>query len=311
MKRNSMTLIIGALLLLVFGSLLFSFQVRQTDIALVTTFGKPTRSINTDPDKPEPGWKFKLPWPIQKVQKFDKRIQNLESKFDEAYTADKKNIIVTVYTGWAISDPAVFRERFGDSMERARAALEGVVRGANHSVVGQHPFANFISTDANEMKLPQIESEILTNVEPFAKAYGMDVRFLGFKRIGLPESTTQKIFERMKKERERFVQQFNAEGDARATNIISTALKERAEMLATAEGKAQEIKSQADLEVAKSLEVFKESPEFAIFLLQVNALEESLKDRSTLILDQRTPPFNLLDGGANNFFKPGATTPAK
>src|SRR5882724_11708966 len=100
MKRNSLTFIIGALLVLVFASLLFSFQVRQTEIALVTTFGKPTRSINTDPDKPEPGWKFKLPWPIQKVQKFDKRIQNLESKFNEGFTSNKINIIVTVYTGW-------------------------------------------------------------------------------------------------------------------------------------------------------------------------------------------------------------------
>src|SRR5436190_7908242 len=103
MKRNSLTLIIGVLLVLVFGSLLFTFQVRQTDIALVTTFGKPTRSYNTDPDKPEPRIKLKLPWPIQKVQKFDKRIQNLESKFEETFTSDKINVIVTIYTGWAIS----------------------------------------------------------------------------------------------------------------------------------------------------------------------------------------------------------------
>jgi membrane protease subunit HflC len=306
-----MTLIIGALLLLVFGSLLFSFQVRQTDIALVTTFGKPTRSINTDPDKPEPGWKFKLPWPIQKVQKFDKRIQNLESKFEETYTSNHINIIMTVYTGWAISDPAVFRERFGDSMDRAKVALEGVVRQQSHAVIGKHPFSNFISTDVNEMKLPQIESEILGRVQPEAKAYGIDVRFLGFKRIGLPETITKVIFDRMKAERQRFVLNLSAEGNRDATNIISAALRERAETLAKADGRALEIKGEADLEVAKSLAVYKENPEFAIFLGEIAALEESLKDRSTLILDQRTPPFNLLDPGANSFLKPGAATQAK
>jgi hypothetical protein len=33
-----------------------------------------------------------------------------------------------------------------------------------------------------------------------------------------------------------------------------------------------------------------------VFLLSLRSLEGSLKDRSTLILDERTPPFNLLKG---------------
>ncbi|MBI5773876.1 MAG: hypothetical protein HZA89_09065, partial [Verrucomicrobia bacterium] len=43
MKRNTLTLTIGGLLLVLFGLLLFMFQVRQTEVALVTTFGKPSR----------------------------------------------------------------------------------------------------------------------------------------------------------------------------------------------------------------------------------------------------------------------------
>jgi regulator of protease activity HflC (stomatin/prohibitin superfamily) len=66
--------------------------------------------------------------------------------------------------------------------------------------------------------------------------------------------------------------------------------------LAEAEKKAMEIRGQADAEAAKSFEVFKEHPELAVFLLKLNALEASLKDRSTLILDERTPPFDLLNG---------------
>ena len=40
-----------------------------------------------------------------------------------------------------------------------------------------------------------------------------------------------------------------------------------------------------------------------MFLLQIKALKESLKDRATVILDQRTTPFNLLTGD-----KPAAGT---
>ena len=61
MKRNPLTLIIGLLLILIFGLLLFAFQVRTTEVAVVTTFGNPTRPIT------EPGLYLKWPWPIQKV----------------------------------------------------------------------------------------------------------------------------------------------------------------------------------------------------------------------------------------------------
>jgi len=289
MKRNSLTVVIGVVLLAVFAALLFCFQVRQTEVALVTTFGKPTHSYF------EPGLKFKWPWPVQKVQKFDKRVQNLESKFEESFTADKINIIVTIYSGWVIDDPALFRERFGDSIERAASALESVVRQANNAVIGQHSFANFISTDEQQMKLPGIETEILERVQTTARTYGMDVRYLGIKRLGLPESITQKIFDRMKEERQRYVQKLAAEGDLRARDIRSEADRQRAEILSKANAQATEVLGQADAEVAKSLAVFKDNPEFAVFLLKLAALEESLTNRSTLILDQRTPPFDLLD----------------
>ena len=40
MKRNLLTLVIGAVLIVIFALLLFVFQVRQSEVAVVTTFGK-------------------------------------------------------------------------------------------------------------------------------------------------------------------------------------------------------------------------------------------------------------------------------
>jgi regulator of protease activity HflC (stomatin/prohibitin superfamily) len=42
MKRNLLTIITAAVLVVIFVLLLFVFQVRQSEIAVVTTFGKPT-----------------------------------------------------------------------------------------------------------------------------------------------------------------------------------------------------------------------------------------------------------------------------
>jgi membrane protease subunit HflC len=301
MNRNYLTLVVGILLVLIFGALLFTFQVRQTEVALVTTFGKPTRDINTDPNKPEPGLYFKWPWPIQKVLKFDKRVQNFEDKFGETQTHDGKNVLVNVYAGWTISNPTLFRERFGGSVPRAETFLESLVNDAKNTVVGQHPFSNFISTNPQELKFAQIESEILDRIKGVAQdQYGIHINFLGIKRLGLPESITQKVFDRMKEERMRVVAGIKAQGEAAASRIRSDADRDRAEILSKAEANATEIRGKAEAEAAKAYEVFEKNPELALFLNKVNALSESAKDRTTLILDQRTPPFDLLDGQMKN-----------
>src|SRR5437764_3609608 len=159
MKRNPLILAIGAVLLVIFLLLLFAFQVRITEVAVVTTFGKPTRSI------PDPGPYFKLPWPIQKVHKFDKRTHNFESKFEQVLTSDGYNLLITVYAGWKIDDPQLFFPRFSGSTAKAEESLEGLVRNAYSGVVGKHPFSQFISTDEKELKFLQIEQEMLQKIQ--------------------------------------------------------------------------------------------------------------------------------------------------
>ena len=296
MNRNYLTLTVGILLTLVFGALLFTFQVRQTEVALVTTFGKPTRDYNTDPNKPEPGLKWKLPWPIQKVQRFDKRIQNFEDKFSETQTSDGKNILMAVYVGWTISDPKLFRERASGSIPTAERFLEGAINNSQYNVIGQHPFSHFISTNAQELKFEQIEAEILAGVKETAQTgYGIHINFLGIKKLGLPESITQKVFDRMKEERGRFVSGIKAQGEAEASKIITAADRDRALILSQADALAREIRGKADAETAKAYEIFEKNPDLAILLLKTEALEQSLKDGTTAVFDQRTPPFDLLD----------------
>ena len=55
-----------------------------------------------------------------------------------------------------------------------------------------------------------------------------------------------------------------------------------------------------DEEAAKHYAVFKENPDLAMFLRNLDALKETLSDKDTLILDTSTPPFHLLKPGAMN-----------
>ena len=297
MKRNLLTLIIGAVLILVFALLLFTFQVRISEVAVVTTFGNPTRSLD------QPGLYGKLPWPIQKVYKFDKRIQTFEDKLTEDLTADGNTLNTTVYIGWRITDPKVFFPKFaGGSVTEAEKTLEGILRSAKSGVVGRHPLSDFVNVDERKLKFDDIEKEIKTLVQSQLQAnnYGIQVEILGIKKLGLPESVTQAVFDQMTQERQRLVSKAQNEGEAEAQTIRSAADRKAAEMLASAEGEATRIRGQGEAAALESLRTFERNPELANFLLGLTALEQSLKDRSTLILDQRTPPFNLLQGFATN-----------
>jgi membrane protease subunit HflC len=289
MKRN-LTILVGALLIVIFVLLLFVFQVRTTEVAVVTTFGKATRPII------EPGPYLKWPWPIQNVTHFDKRIHNFESKFEQVLTPDGYSLLIMVYIGWNISQPDVFFPRFNGSIPQAEENLEGLVRNAYSGVVGKHPFSHFISTDEKELKFVDIEQEMLKRIQDDAKAsgYGIDIKFLGIKKLGLPESVTQLVFERMQSERKLKENAIKFEGERLAENIRSSANLASAKILAEADSEATRIRSLGELQALKSYEVFQQNPELASFLLKLTGLELFLKDRTTLILDEGTPPLDLL-----------------
>jgi modulator of FtsH protease HflC len=274
-------MIVGAGLLVIFALLLFLFQVRTSEVAVVTTFGKTTRQIT------EPGLNVKAPWPVQKVHKLDKRIQNFESKFEETLTTDGYNLLVMVYVGWRISEPAAFFPKFaGGSVAEAERALDGIVRDAKNAVVGQHRFGEFISVNEKDLKFAEIEQEILQRVQARLREnnYGIEVTFLGIKKLGLPESVTKEVFDRMGAERQVLVSKIESEGNARAAGIRAEADRNAAILVSDAESKA-----------AESLQTMNQEPELAKFLLRITGLEMFLRERTTLILDQNTSPLDLLN----------------
>lgn len=293
MKRNPITLATAAVLAVIFLFMLFSFQVRKTEYAVVTTFGRFSRSIT------EPGLQFRMPWPIQKVYEFDNRIQTYERKFEQTITKDQINLLVSVYAGWKIADPQKFLERFNGDVTKAEQTLEPLIRNAKTGVIGQHAFSDLVSTNVGNLKFDQIEQEILKVVKSeVLNTYGIDVEFLGIKQLGLPESITSTIFERMRAERQRLVARYQSEGEREAKIIRANADAQANDILSNAKAEAIRITGEADSKAATYYAEFEKSPQLAVFLFQLKALEASLKEKTSLILDQQTPPFNMLNGPA-------------
>ena len=296
MKRNLITIITAAVLAVIFVLLLFTFQVRQSQVAVVTTFGRVAGSY-------QPGLHSRWPWPIQQVYKFDERTQNFEDKFQETLTADNINLITSVYVGWRISSAPDFLNSFKDgSVATAQSQLESLLRSANMTVVGKYQLSDFVNADPNLLKFDEIQDRIAQTVQDELRtnSYGIKIEFLGLKRIEFPESVSEAVFTRMKAERQVLISQADNLGKKEAIMIKANADRQANETLANAQAQATRIEGEGVAEAAKTLPIFQQNPDLEVFMLRIKALKASLNQKATLIFDQRTPPFDLFQGSPTN-----------
>ena len=93
MSRNIPTLIAAVVVIAIIAFMMFAYQVRFTETAVVTRLD----TIRENTELSEPGLHFKLPWPIDRVHRFDTRLRSFETEFRQAATQDQKTIILTAF----------------------------------------------------------------------------------------------------------------------------------------------------------------------------------------------------------------------
>ena len=287
MKNIAITIFI-ALVAVVMGLYLITFQVRETESALVTRFGKPVREIT------EPKLYFKWPAPIERVHKFDSRMQVFEADLGETTAKDAVPIIVNTYVVWRIAEPLKFLNSVG-TVKEAEVKLYSQITDTQNRVIGQHSFGEFVNSDSEKIKFDQIEAEMLADLEQtLSDEYGIEIKTLGIKQLKVSKDVTVKVFERMKAARNRRTEATIARGEAEATKIRADANLKKTELLAAAEARAKAIRGQGDAEAAKYYKLLEEEPELAMFLRNIEALEKILKERSTIVIRDDSEPFKLL-----------------
>ena len=287
MKNITITTFI-LLILVVLGLLFFSFQVREIESALVTTFGRPTRQIT------EPGWYFKWPPPIEWVHKFDSRMIDFESALVETTTKGAVPIIIKTYVVWKIAEPLKFFNSV-ETVKEAENKLRSQLKDTQNRIVGQYSFSEFVNSDKSQIKIDRIEQKMLSDLQLAVRDnYGIEVKALGIKQLKISEEVSKDVFERMRAERNHRTETTVSEGQAEAAKIKTDADSKKAELLATAQARATAIRGQGDAEAAQYYKLLEADPEFAIFLRNIEALKEILKERSTIVFSADTEPFTLL-----------------
>ena len=292
LMKNQTTITIGVILVIIFGFMLLPFQVRHTEVAIRTTFGKAVE--NEGKADISAGLHFRWPWPINEVYKFDNRIQSSEWTFEQTATTEGKPILIKVFATWKISNALEFFKSFSGDMISADEKLKEVIRSSQNSVISNYKFDQIVNTNPEQLKIDEIEQEMKKKATFDTKNFGIEIKMVGIKRLGLPASVTSQVFERMKSERQARIKETEAAGEREAKMLKAEADLKANEILAQAEAQAKVLRGEAEAASAKFFKEFEKNPELANFLFNLNAMEGSLKENSTLILDPNTPPFNLL-----------------
>ena len=101
--------------------------VEESEYAIISRLGKPVRIREVA------GLAWKLPWPVESVNRVDRRVQVFDpvrdvASDDEKLTKDKKNLLVSCFCVWRVRDPLRFAVSVRDR-ERVEQRLDDVSRG--------------------------------------------------------------------------------------------------------------------------------------------------------------------------------------
>ncbi len=279
MRNNSLTIVILLLVVAVVGSQCF-FTVHQTQTALVLQLGEPLDKVY------EPGLHFKMPF-IQNVVYFDSRVLDYEARSREAFTVDKKAIVLDNYARWKIINPLQFY-RTMRTIPGAQARLDDVVYSQLRALVGAYTLTEVVSSHR-----AAIMKEVTNKVSALMHSYGVEVLDVRIKRTDLPPENQRAIFGRMRAERERQAKQYRSEGEEESTRIRSDADRQRAVILAEAAREAQITRGTGDAKAASVYaQSYNKAPQFYAYQRWLEAMRKSLKENSKMVLANEAPLLN-------------------
>lgn len=303
--RRGPTLVVAMIVLVVLFCYAFAFQVRFTETAVVTRFERPVdREVATGLN-----WRA-MPWPIERVHKFDNRLRAYETQFTQLSTLDQHTVTVTSFATWRI--PQRGAVQFLRAVGREEAAADKIgdlLKNAVSKVLKRHPLSALVNTDPAQIRYGDIEKEIRDAVQADAiKSYGIEVAMVGIARLGIPEKNTVAVAERMKSERRTVSTMLIAEGEAEARSITETAQAVASKILERARAYSVSLKGEAEAQAAQYYKTFQENPQLAAELKSWDALFRMMStgENVMVIPAEKLQPFNLLMQDPAG----GAATPA-
>ena len=260
----------------------FLFVVDETQVAIVTRFGDPQRSIRT------PGLNLKTPF-IDTVTYFEKRLLLFDASADSLLTEDKRRLVIDVYARGRIVDPLLFFERVRDETRARNRAIE-IIASELRREIALDLQAEIIATSREAIML-----RVRDAIAPKLAELGIQVVDVRIKRADFPEEIADSIHQRMSAERKRLADRERAQGAERDAEIRAETDKEAAIILAEADKTANLTRGEGEAEaISIFADALEQDPEFYTFQRSLEAYKKFLTQNTTVVLPAKSDLFQFL-----------------
>jgi membrane protease subunit HflC len=294
------TLLTASIVVLVLLVYALTFEVRFSEVAVKVRLGQVAAIVK------QPGLYPRWPWPIESIKKYDRRLRTLDTTEAEIKTKDGKNVIMGNYAVWQIENPNQFYVRV-NTIAKADEYLRARITQRRAAVIGNEDLSAFVnpSEDVVNASFDRISQELLHGRRTEAEDqnarslydsvladFGIRLEKVAIRRISLPEETTKSVFQQMSAERQAEAARYREEGKAVAQKLTSEADAARKSILAFADRKASE-ESAKGVQASTGIlsQIASEDTDFFIWLRWLEALRTSLKQKSTIFLDNDSELF--------------------
>lgn len=262
------------------------YTVDESEQAVVLTFGDAGDPIT------EPGLKFKLPWPIQTVEKLSKETFSLDLRFSpeedgasgaeetKMITGDENIVIADVVVQWRITDPV----KYLYNIDNPEQALFNATSASLRSIVGNSQIDEALTDGRAE-----IEANVRELLTRLVEEYDMGISIMNVKlrNVDLPNDEVREAFTRVTDARETMNTKIN-EANKYRNQKINEAQGEKEAIIRRAEGQKEARIQQAhgDVAVFNSLyNAYQNNREVTRERLIIETLEQVLKDAQIYIMD--------------------------
>lgn len=270
--RNMGIIVIVLLAVTIFNPLVVT---KSNEYSLIIQFGKVVRVENSA------GPSLRVPF-LQSVQKIHKYKMISDLYPSDVTTKDKKVMTVDSFVIWDINDPVKYLASLNASKEKAEVRLGNVVYNSIKNVLSSTNQADIISgRDGNLAKT------ITENIGDAMDSYGIHIYAVETKKLDLPDSNKESVYQRMISERNNIAAQYTADGDYQSSLITDKTVKET---IAKANAEAEKIKAEGE---ARYMQILSDAyndeakADFYNYVRSLDALKASMKgDNKTVILNE-------------------------
>jgi len=277
------------LLIIVLGitALTTWYTVDESDQAVIVTFGKVEEGIT------EPGLHFKLPWPIQSVEKVSKETFSLQFGYEEKegkmkefpeetkmITGDENIVLADLVVQWKITNP----EKYLYNAENPEEILYDATSASLRSIIGSSKIDDALTSGKAD-----IEANVRELLSNLVDKYDIGISILAVKLqdVELPNEEVRKAFTNVTDARETASTKRN-EANKYVNKRMNEAQGEKDALISKAQGEkaARLERARGDIAVFNQLyEEYKKSPDITRERLVLETLEQVLPGAEIYIMN--------------------------